>query len=203
MHQEGKPFVVGRRIAVWGATGSGKTTFARRLGAMLGLHVVELDAIRHDRGWDSTPDDEFRERLTRRLDEHPEGWVTDGSYSAISDVYLSRADSLIWLHLPWPVSFARLFRRTVARAWTRASFYHAAGPTESWRMTFLSRRSILWWSIGHHRTYLRNVRERIAALRPEVAVYELRSSGEVEAFLLAAARQAPNAGKAAAEGSEL
>jgi adenylate kinase family enzyme len=63
---EQQPIQVGRRIAVWGVTGSGKTTLAQRLGETLGLGVVELDAIRHARGWDSTDWPEFREVLTER-----------------------------------------------------------------------------------------------------------------------------------------
>jgi hypothetical protein len=61
--------------------------------------------------------------------------------------------------------------------------YSPNGPHESWRMTFLSPRSILWWSISAHRRSNRNRRERIAALAPHVRVFELRSQGHVDAFL--------------------
>ena len=81
---------LGRRIVTWGATGSGKTTFTHRVGGALGLRVVQLDAIRHETGWDSVDWPEFRERLTGLLYSAPDGWMTDGSYSPISDVYLSR-----------------------------------------------------------------------------------------------------------------
>jgi adenylate kinase family enzyme len=180
------PSALGRRIAVWGATGSGKTTFAQDLGEALGLAVVDLDAIRHANGWDSTDWDDFREILTRRLEGHPEGWVTAGSYSAISDVYLSRIDTLVWLHLPWRLSFWRLFWRSVSRAVTREPLYHQDGPRESWRLLFMNRKSILWWSISHHRAGVRNTRERIAALPSSVRTYELRSPQEVVTFLSAA-----------------
>jgi adenylate kinase family enzyme len=177
--------MIGRRIVVWGATGSGKTTFSRRLGELLGLGVVELDSIRHARGWDSVGFDEVRATLTQHLDELSDGWVTDGSYSSIMDVYLSRCDTIVWLHLPWRVSFLRLLRRTVPRALTRKRLYTPSGPRESLALTFLSRRSILWWSISHHRAHVRTVRERFAALPPQVRVYELTSAKEVEAFVRA------------------
>jgi adenylate kinase family enzyme len=180
------PIALGRRIAVWGATGSGKTTFAQRLGEALSLAVIDLDAIRHAKGWDSTDWDEFREILTQRLEGHPEGWVTAGSYSAISDVYLSRIDTLVWLHLPWRISFWRLFWRSVSRAVTQEPLYHEQGPRESWRLLFMNRKSILWWSISHHRAGVRNARERIAALPSSVRTYELRSPRQVVAFVSAA-----------------
>jgi adenylate kinase family enzyme len=62
---------MGRRIAAWGATGSGKTTLAQQIGKALGLAVVDLDAIRHADGWDSTGWDDFREILTSRLEGTP------------------------------------------------------------------------------------------------------------------------------------
>ncbi|HWC30291.1 MAG TPA: hypothetical protein VG845_09435, partial [Dehalococcoidia bacterium] len=153
-----EPIELGRRIVVWGMTGSGKTTLARRLGGHLDLAVVELDAIRHARGWDSTGWDEFAAILERRLDGAPQGWVSDGSYSHIMHIYLSRADTLIWLHLPWRVSFWRLFKRSVTRAWTREPVYDEEGPRESWRLLFFDQKSILWWSISQHRAGVRAVR---------------------------------------------
>ncbi len=177
-----QPIQLGRRIVVWGATGSGKTTLARHLGETFGLGVIELDTIRHAGGWNSTAIEEMRPILIQRLGSLPAGWVTDGSYSQISDVYLSRADTLIWLHLPWRVSFWRLFKRTISRALTREPHFEG-GPRESWRLIFLSRDSILWWSIHHHRAGVRDTRTRIAALPPSVRIYELRSSKEVAVFL--------------------
>jgi len=173
---------LGRHIAVWGATGSGKTTLARRLAGTLGLPHIELDAIRHAGTWDAVDFPEMRMTLRQRLEGCPEGWVIDGSYSPTHDLYLLQVETLIWLHVPWRVSFWRLLKRTVTRAWTREPVYHEDGPRESWRLTFLTRRSILWWSISNHRNNVRNARERIAALPSKVAIYELRSALEVTAF---------------------
>jgi adenylate kinase family enzyme len=174
---------LGRRIVVWGATGSGKTTMAGHLSVVVGVPAVELDAIRHRGGWDAVDLPEMRTLLEVRLQNCAYGWVIDGSYNAISDVYLPDVETLIWLHLPWHVSFWRLFKRTVYRAWTREPLYQPDGPRESWRLTFLSRRSILWWSISHHRTAVRTYRARIAALPPGVRVHELRSAREVRQFM--------------------
>jgi adenylate kinase family enzyme len=176
-------FDLGRRIVVWGVTGSGKTTLSRRLGEACGLGVIEVDAIRHAGRWNAVSFDDMRPVLSRRLAEFSDGWVLDGNYVRLGDLYLPDADTLIWLHLPWRVSFWRLFKRTVSRAWTREPAYGPDGPRESWRLTFLSRDSILWWSISQHRVYRRNFRERIASLPPHIAVYELRTQREVDAFL--------------------
>ena len=183
---------LGRRIVIWGATGSGKTTLAFELGRRLGLCVVDLDAIRHANGWDSTPWDEFRAVLTKRLDSHPEGWVIAGSYSAIMDVYLSRADTLLWLHFPWRVSFWRLFKRMVAQAWDQREIYPGSPARESWGLIFFSRQSLLLWSITHHRSGTRNIRERIAALPESIRAYELRMAKQVKVLLEGVGGKQPN-----------
>jgi hypothetical protein len=172
-------FDLGRRIVIWGAAGAGKTTLAQRLGALLDLGVVDLDAIRHANGWESTPFTEFRTQLTGLLDGYTNGWVIAGVYSEIRDVYLTRCDTLIWLHLPWPVAFARLFRRTVYFAWTGERPYPNSPTRQSWRGAM----SFLWWSVTHYRSGVRTARERIAGLPPSIRVHELRTAREIDALL--------------------
>ncbi len=175
--------VLGRRIVVWGVTGSGKSSFARNLRDLLGLDVIELDAIRHAQGWDSTGWDDFRDQLTAQLTGSTNGWVCEGSYSQISATYLSRADTLVWLHLPWRVSFWRLLKRTIRHAWTSELLYTEAGPRESWRMSFASKHSIHWWSISHHRASIENIRQQLSSLAESVPIHEFRSAREVDALL--------------------
>src|ERR1051325_2763837 len=152
---------VGTRIVAYGATGAGKTTLARRIAAAKGLVAIEMDGIRHERGWDSTPWEEFADRVVAALDAASVGWVCEGNYSRIAPIPLARADTIIWLHLPWRVSFWRLLGRTISRAWTKELLYNSDGPRESWRLSFLSPNSILWWSIHHHRATNARVRSRL------------------------------------------
>jgi adenylate kinase family enzyme len=175
--------LLGRRIIIWGVTGSGKTTLARRLSEALGLSRIELDALYWQPGWVGTPDDEFRAKLGAAIDAAPEGWVLDGSYSRVSDIYLAKADTLLWIHLPWRTTFWRLLWRTVSRTWTREPLYYEGGPQESWRLSFFDRNSILWWSIRQHRASTRARQERFENLPARIRRYELRSAKEVEAVV--------------------
>jgi adenylate kinase family enzyme len=173
---------VGRRILIFGVTGSGKSTLARRLGAALGVPVVELDAIRHARGWDSTPFDLMRERVTELLDGGREGWVCEGNYRRVRDIPLSRADTVLWLRLPWRVSFARLLRRTVVRGISGAPVYGPEGPRESLRKSFFDKDSILWWSIHHHRKSIASVQRALDEVEHGARVIVLCTPAEVEAL---------------------
>ena len=189
---ETRPSFAGRRILIWGATGSGKTTLARRLGEALNLSVIELDDLFWQPDWQETPAEEFRAKVREALDATSEGWVCDGNYrSRIGDIAFAQADTVLWLHLSWRLSFLRLFKRTLRRAWTKEPMW-SAGNRESWRQSFLSRDSILLWSITNHRQTIESSRRWLAGLSSSTRVYELRSAREVEALLRAAEASRPS-----------
>jgi adenylate kinase family enzyme len=175
-------------MMIHGATGSGKTTLSRRLGELLSIHVVELDAIRHDGGWDATPWEEFRDRLAGELAAHPEGWVTEGNYSRVADIPLATAETILWLHPPQRVSFARVFRRTMYRVRSGKPFYKEDGPVETFRQSFLSRKSILLWSLTQHGRTERSIRDRLDS-RHNARVYEVRTPADMQAIIAAAERE--------------
>jgi adenylate kinase family enzyme len=189
-----EPVVLGRRLMIHGATGSGKTTLSRQLGELLGIHVVELDAIRHDGGWDATPWEMFRERLARELAAHPEGWVTEGNYSRVADISLATAETILWLHPPQRVSFARVLRRTLYRVRSGKPFYKEDGPIETFRQSFLSRQSILLWSLTQHRHTEQSIRTRLDGPH-NARVYELRTQADIQAVIMAAEREVRGAGQ--------
>ena len=170
-----------RRIAVYGPSGSGKTTVARQIGAALGLPVIELDALYHQPNWTPTPDDEFRAKVSRRLDECADGWVCDGNYGMVRDLVLARADAVVRLMLPFRVVYPRLLWRTVSRAWRKQELWN--GNRESWRLSFTSKDSILLWGLTHWRAHFRNAERDLAAYGRHLPVVELRSSREVRELL--------------------
>jgi len=179
-------YVLGSHIIIQGATGSGKSTLADRLGEALGLEVMHLDNIRHEHGWDSVDWDDMRARMEAFVAAHPEGWVSEGNYSRVNEVTLSRCDTLISLDIPWRVSFVRLFKRTVARAIDQKPLYNENGPHESFRTSFLSRQSILLWSITNHQKRKRRTVEAFAKAAPGTRLLRLKTSREVEALVASA-----------------
>ena len=179
---------VGRRIAVWGPTGSGKTTMARELAIRLGLPAVELDALFHRPNWQPTPDDEFRAKVEKVLGDYSEGWVCDGNYRVARQVVLPHADTVLWLRPPFRVAYWRLLKRTIARLSSREELWN--GNRESWRLTFLSRDSILLWGISHWRKHDRNMTEALRVIPHQAQVLELRSDVDVQTVLASVASPA-------------
>jgi adenylate kinase family enzyme len=136
-----------KRVTIRGTSGSGKTTLGRALGAKLGVPHVELDEHWHLPGWQERPVEEFRARVAEALSG--EGWVVDGNYRKVSELILDRADTVIWLDYPFPITFGRVLKRTLRRTLTRERVCN--GNQEEFFKSFFTRDSILWWSLTTHR----------------------------------------------------
>jgi len=144
----------GTRIAVIGATGSGKTTLAQRLGVILDLPLIELDALHWMPGWTEKPWPEIRSELDPMTRQ--DRWITDGNYSQVRDLIWPRADTIIWLDYPFLFIFYRLFIRTLKRVFLKVELWN--GNRERFHENFLSKDSLFLWLVKsrrkHKKTYL-------------------------------------------------
>ena len=88
---------------------------------------------------------------------------------------------MLWLRPPFRVAYWRLLRRTFTRLVSREELWN--GNRESWRLTFLSRDSILLWGISHWNAHNRHVTEALAVIPHQAQVFELRSDVDIETVL--------------------
>ena len=144
-------FQPGRRIVVVGTSGSGKTTVAQRLAEVLGLTYICSDAIIWGPNWTLIPHEQRVPLYDKAT--HAQIRSIDGNFGGTGhpqdEIILKRADTLVWLDLPFWRVFTQLFVRTVRRARTGEELWH--GNRESWRVSFFSRDSILLWAIRTYR----------------------------------------------------
>jgi adenylate kinase family enzyme len=158
-----------QRIVVFGSSGSGKSSLAKALASTLTLPYFEMDALHWNPGWQATPTALFREKITAAT--APERWITDGNYSAVRDIVLSRADVVLWLDYPFHISFGRLLRRSLERITDRQLVCN--GNIETFGNTFISKDSVLLWAF---RSHWRRKRELPAVLaqHPQLRVVRFR-----------------------------
>lgn len=136
-----------KRIVVVGTAGSGKTTLARQLGALLDIPAVELDALHWEANWTPALPPILRERVDVALSG--EAWVVDGNYSSLRDLTWDRADTVIWLDYSLWVVMTRVIWRTFTRILTRETLWN--GNRERLGNGVFSKDSILLWALQTHR----------------------------------------------------
>jgi adenylate kinase family enzyme len=173
------------RILLYGVTGSGKTTAARRLAEASGLPLVDVDEECWRPGWVQVPVEEQRRRFTEIC--AGDRWVLDTAYGVWTDVALARAELVLALDYPRSVSLARLVRRTASRIACRTEVCNGNRETV-WRA--LDGDSIIRW---HFRSF-RSKRERIQAWEADPAmppVLRFTRSRDLEAWIEAVVVDTP------------
>ncbi len=166
-----------RRVVVAGATGSGKTTMARRIGAALDLPVTEMDALHHGPAW--TPRPEFMADV--ETFSSADAWVSEWQYPEARKVLADRADTMVWLDVATPVTMMRVVRRTVARRLRDEELWN--GNKEAPLHTvFTDREHIVRWA-WRTRHLLRELVPEVAATHPELVIVRLRDRSDVDRFV--------------------
>jgi adenylate kinase family enzyme len=179
--------VTATRIVVIGSSCAGKSTFAQQLAAARGCACIELDELFWSRDWTPRPLAEFRSSVAQAA--AGDAWVAAGNYSSARDLLWPRATTIVWLNYSLPVVLWRGLRRTIRRAALGEVLFH--GNRESFRRSFLSKESILWWIVSTYHRRRRNFEalrasgeyghlQWVEAQDPAAAAEILRSLGLAE-----------------------
>jgi adenylate kinase family enzyme len=102
-----------QRILVMGSSGSGKSTFARRMAAITGIPMVSVDALFWKPGWIEPDRAEFRERLAEAALQPR--WIMDGNYTShLVELRRDACDTAIWFDLPRSTCMLGILSRIAA-----------------------------------------------------------------------------------------
>ncbi len=94
---------------VIGGSGSGKSTFARRLGTVTSLPVIHLDQLNWESGW-VQKQGEVAAKLGREAAAQ-DRWIIEGNYSITFAERIARADTIIFLDFPALIRVWRVLLR--------------------------------------------------------------------------------------------
>ncbi len=99
-----------KRVHIIGSAGSGKTTLARQLAAVLDAPCYELDNI----GYENHAKRSLELRLedVQQIVSQPT-WVSEGAFIWWVDDLLRGADVIVWLDLHWTLCYHRIVLRHI------------------------------------------------------------------------------------------
>jgi adenylate kinase family enzyme len=171
------------KINVIGTSGSGKSTLARSIAGKLGSPYIELDALFWRPGWKETPDEAFFPRIEAALARH-ENWVLDGNYTRTQPIKWRNIDMIVWIDYALPRTLYQAVKRATTRAWSQQELWPGTGNRESFQRSFLSRQSIILWTLRTHAENRRKYEALIADPNwQQVRFVRLRSPQQTHAFM--------------------
>jgi adenylate kinase family enzyme len=167
------------RVVVYGCSGSGKSTFSRRLGDIASLPVVHIDQLYWRAGWKPAPVEEFMAAMQQVVDT--DRWIIEGCSLKTFPMRLPRADTLVWFRRGRLLCLWRVLKRVISTyGVVRPDM--APGCPERFDWNFLV------WVWNFERTYAGQLEAQVAAHGQHLRVVEIRRDAEAEAFLRAAAK---------------
>ena len=171
------------KVNVVGTSGSGKSTFARRLSQAMSVPYIEMDTLYWRENWQGCSDDEMSTRLATAL-AASDGWVLDGNYNRTRPIKWQDVDIIIWVDSSFWRTLWQSLSRAVNRAWTQKELWPGTGNRESFRRSFFSRQSIIWWMLktwrSNRRRYLADI---VNPAYAHIRFVRLRSKREADALI--------------------
>ena len=159
-----------QRVLVMGSSGSGKSTFARRLSALTGIPTVSSDK------------DDFERRMIEVAREPR--WIMDGNYTRNGAGELRRelSDTIIWFDLPRSTCMLGILGR-IAGSYGQVRPEMAAGCPEKIDLEFFR---YVW-------TYREQQRPKLVeyfeGLRPDQSLVCFTARTQADDYLKSLARQ--------------
>ncbi len=156
-----------KKFALIGLPGSGKSTFASKLGRILGIPVHHLDRHMFEPDGKKKDKQEFIEIQKAMLDE--EAWVVEGCSFSTFEMRFAKAEVLIYFHFSRYTCFLRLFKRIF-----------------NYKEDFGGLRAVTWEILKYTWNFDREKRARIEELRqkyPETEFLIFRSQEDADFYL--------------------
>jgi adenylate kinase family enzyme len=170
-----------KRVAIFGNTGGGKSTLARKLAELTRLPLYPLDLIEYKPGGGKVPHEEYLKTHSELL--RRDEWIIDG-YGCAASAWerFSKADTLVYLDLALVTHCWWVTKRLIKSLFVSPEGWPEGSPM--WRSTMNCYR-VIWLC---HRRLTPKYRQLVAEAAASKRVHHLRSAAEITAFLNAIRR---------------
>ncbi len=116
-----------KRVAVIGAPGTGKSTFAKQLAAKTKLPLVHLDYYYHDKQQGYQTNKQAWVAKTRELAQ-PDTWIIDGNFASTMTERLQQADTIFYFDMPTSLAV-----RGIVKRWLTAKRIRRLDMPDDWQ----------------------------------------------------------------------
>ncbi len=170
-----------KKINIIGTSGSGKSTFAKRLAKRLELPYIEIDAIFWGKNWYWPPDEAFFTRLEKTLDR--EAWVLDGNYTRTTAIKWEAVDTVIWIDFSFPRTLYQVISRSIRNLITKKELWPGTGNRQTIQR-FFSKDSIVLSTIKvYHKNRRKYLKMMNSSEYAHIEFVQLRNLKECSQFL--------------------
>ena len=165
-----------KKVAIFGNTGGGKSTLAKRLAELTHIPLYLLDMIHYRAGGGKFPHDEYLKLHAELLQR--DAWIIDG-YGCRKSAWerFASADTLVYIDLPLFTHFLWVTKRLFKGIFETPEGWPEDSPMIS---STINSYRVLWLC---HRHLTPKYRELVGEAQHHKRVYHLRSSAEIGAFL--------------------
>lgn len=164
-----------QKVLVIGCCGAGKSTFSKKLQAILNVELIHLDQYYHKPNWEE-PKKEQWEEIVNNLVQKP-SWIMDGNYGGTFDVRFKEADTIIYLDYSTIKCFWRVIKRII-KYYGKVRPDMPKGCKERFDLEFL--KYVLTFNYKNRKGIL----EKLNAFQEHKKVYVFKTDKQVDLFFL-------------------
>ena len=168
-----------KRVLVIGKSGSGKTTFSKRLSELTSLPLVHLDGVYWYGEWQHLSREEFDRALQTEL--HKEEWILDGNFNRTIPERLKYCDTVFFFDVSTALCLWSVTKRVLQNSGKSRSDMGGNCPERLFdKRKFELYRAILNFNKNNQRRYYEMLSE---ASKVNVVVFKSRK--QADAYLTA------------------